>query len=86
MCIDPIGSGLFSTSWSSEKDFTQDGEIYDVIFDAVSKHSFKRCKDSLADGGSYLAVDGFWNLILALWTRRFGEKKVRFSLPPRYTC
>jgi len=22
---------------------------------------------------------------LALWTKRFGDKKVRFSIPPRYT-
>ena len=27
---------------------------------------------------------GFRNLFLALWTSRFGDKKVRFQLPPQY--
>jgi NADPH:quinone reductase-like Zn-dependent oxidoreductase len=35
-------------------------------------------------GGVYLATDGFRNLWLALWTSRFGDKKVRFQLPPVY--
>jgi NADPH:quinone reductase-like Zn-dependent oxidoreductase len=68
----------------TREDFTKNGETYDVIFDAVGKHSFKRCKDSLNPGGYYLATDGFRNLPLALWTARFGNKKVRFTLPPRY--
>jgi NADPH:quinone reductase-like Zn-dependent oxidoreductase len=69
----------------TKEDFTKNGEIYDVIFDAVGKHSFKRCKGSLKPGGSFLATDGFRNLILALWTPRFADKKVMFKLPPRYT-
>jgi NADPH:quinone reductase-like Zn-dependent oxidoreductase len=69
----------------TKEDFTKNGEKYDAIFDAVGKHSFKRCKGSLKRGGSYLATDGFRNLILALWTPRFGDKKVMFKLPPRYT-
>jgi NADPH:quinone reductase-like Zn-dependent oxidoreductase len=68
----------------TQEDFTKNGQTYDVIFDAVGKHSFKRCKDSLKRGGLYLATDGFRNLILALWTSRFGDKKVKFQLPPRY--
>ena len=69
----------------TREDFTKNGETYDVIFDAVGKHSFKRCRGSLKRGGSYLATDGFANLILALWTARIGDKKVVFSIPPRYT-
>ena len=69
----------------TQEDFTRNGETYDVIFDAVGKHSFKRCKDSLKLGGVYLPTDGFGNLLLALWTPRFGDKKVLFQLPPRYT-
>jgi NADPH:quinone reductase-like Zn-dependent oxidoreductase len=65
-------------------DFTKNGQTYDVIFDAVSKHSFKRCVGSLKRGGKYLATDGFRNLVLALWTSRFGDKKVMFQLPPQY--
>src|SRR5260370_19256132 len=66
-------------------DFTKNGETYDVIFDAVGKHSFKRCKGSLKPGGRYLACDGLMNLVLALWTPRFGDKKVIFQIPPRWT-
>ena len=69
----------------TQEDFTRNGQMYDVIFDAVGKHSFNRCKGSLNRGGSYLATDGFQNLILALWTSRFGDKKVMFKIPPRYT-
>jgi NADPH:quinone reductase-like Zn-dependent oxidoreductase len=66
-------------------DFTKNGEIYDVIFDAVGKHSFKRCESSLKSGGKYLATDGFTNVVLGQWTKRFGDKRVVFELPPRYT-
>jgi NADPH:quinone reductase-like Zn-dependent oxidoreductase len=69
----------------TKDDFTKNGERYDVIFDAVGKHSFSRCRDSLKRGGSYLATDGFRNLVLALWTPRFGDKKVVFQIPPRMT-
>jgi 2-desacetyl-2-hydroxyethyl bacteriochlorophyllide A dehydrogenase len=65
-------------------DFTRNGQTYDVIFDAVGKHSFNRSKDSLNRSGQYLATDGFRNLALALWTSRFGDKKVKFQLPPQY--
>jgi NADPH:quinone reductase-like Zn-dependent oxidoreductase len=68
----------------TQEDFTKNGETYDVIFDAVGKHSFSRCKGSVKPGGYYLATDGFRNLFLALWTSRFGDKKVRFQLPPQY--
>ena len=69
----------------TQEDFTKNGQTYDVIFDAVGKHSFERCRGSLKPGGIYLATDGFRNLILALWTSRLGDKKVIFSIPPRYT-
>jgi NADPH:quinone reductase-like Zn-dependent oxidoreductase len=69
----------------TREDFTKNGETYDVIFDAVGKHSFNRCKSSLKPRGSYLATDGLENLMLALWTSRFGDKKVIFRIPPRYT-
>jgi NADPH:quinone reductase-like Zn-dependent oxidoreductase len=66
-------------------DFTTNGRTYDVIFDAVGKHSFRRCNGSLARGGIYLATDGLRNVVLALWTARIGAKKVLFPIPPRYT-
>src|SRR5262245_1166695 len=67
------------------EDFTGNGETYDVIFDAVGKLSFRRCKESLRAGGRYIATDGFRNIVLGPWTSRFGDKKVVFPIPPRYT-
>ena len=66
-------------------DFTRNGQAYDVIFDAVGKHSFRRCQGSLNRGGFYLATDGWQNLALAAWTSRIGDKRVVFPIPPRYT-
>ena len=66
------------------EDFTMNGQTYDVIFDAVGKHSFARCKGSLNPRGAYVATDGFNNLALTMWTRRFGDKRVIFDIPPRF--
>jgi NADPH:quinone reductase-like Zn-dependent oxidoreductase len=67
----------------TKEDFTKNGETYDSIFDAVGKHSFKRCKDSLKPGGTYLPTDGAGNIFLALWTPWIGNKKVIFPTAPR---
>src|ERR1700694_2746396 len=69
----------------TKEDFTKSGQKYDVIFDAVGKLSFSRCKGSLKPGGAYVATDGLWNIFLALWTSRIGDKKVLFPIPPHYT-
>jgi len=69
----------------TKEDFTRNGETYDVILDAVGKQSFGRCKGSLKPGGIFLPTDGLSNIIPALWTPRFGDKKVIFQLPPRLT-
>ena len=66
-----------------QEDFTRNGETYDVIYDAVGKHSFRSCKGSLRPGGVYLPTDGLRNVVLWLWHKRFGERKVLFELPPR---
>src|SRR5205807_6896178 len=58
----------------TREDFTKNGRAYDVIFDAVGKHSFKRSRGSLTPGGSYLATDGLRNLSLVLWTSLAGGK------------
>jgi NADPH:quinone reductase-like Zn-dependent oxidoreductase len=69
----------------TKEDFTKNGVIYDVIFDAVGKHSFSRCKGSLKRSGAFVATDGLRNAFLALWTSRIGDRKVLFPVPPRYT-
>jgi NADPH:quinone reductase-like Zn-dependent oxidoreductase len=67
----------------TKEDFTKNGQAYDVIFDAVGKHSFKRCRVSLEPGGIYLPTDGPVNILLALVPSRKGAKRVVFQLPPR---
>ena len=66
-------------------DFTANGETYDFVFDAVGKHSFRKCRRSLKPGGAYLVTDlGFlWqNPWLALFTTRLKRRrKVLFPLP-----
>jgi NADPH:quinone reductase-like Zn-dependent oxidoreductase len=69
------------------EDFTTNGHTYDVILDAVGKHSFRRCRRSLSRGGIYVETDlGFmWHVpALALLTRWVGDKRVTLPLP-RYS-
>ena len=35
-----------------QQDFTKNGETYDVVFDAVGKHSYRRCRRSLTRAAS----------------------------------
>ncbi len=68
----------------TKDDFTKNGLTYDVIFDAVGKHSFLRCKNSLKQGGAYLETDlGFlWqNLFFLVLTAKIGSKKVMIAIP-----
>jgi NADPH:quinone reductase-like Zn-dependent oxidoreductase len=69
----------------TQEDFTKNGQMYDVIFDSVGKQSFGRCRDSLKQGGFFVATDHLQNLVLALWTARIGGKRVVFPIPPRFT-
>lgn len=62
----------------TKEDFTKSGETYDVVLDAVGKHSFFRSRRALSPGGCYAATDRLYNLPLALVTSR-GTRKVVFS-------
>ena len=71
----------------TQEDFTGNGETYDVILDAVGKHSFRRCRRSRKPGGIYSETDlGFlWHVpLLALSTRWIGDKRVTLAIP-KYT-
>jgi NADPH:quinone reductase-like Zn-dependent oxidoreductase len=66
------------------EDFTRTDERYDFIHDAVGKSSFGACRGLLKPGGVYCPSElGFLaqNPFLALWTSRFGSKKVIFPIP-----
>jgi NADPH:quinone reductase-like Zn-dependent oxidoreductase len=68
----------------TKDDFTKTDQTYKVVFDAVGKTSFFRCKNLIKKGGVYFSTDlGFLaqNLILTLWTGIFGSKKVMFPIP-----
>jgi NADPH:quinone reductase-like Zn-dependent oxidoreductase len=71
----------------TREDFTRNGETYDTVFDAVGKHSFRRCRRSLEPGGIYVSTDlGFmWHLpLLALLTKWIGSRKAAFGIA-KYT-
>jgi NADPH:quinone reductase-like Zn-dependent oxidoreductase len=40
----------------TEEDFTESGELYDLIFDAVGKRSSSDCKRALAPGGTFVTT------------------------------
>ena len=69
----------------TQQDFTKNGRRYDAILDAVGMLTFADCRGSLKPGGDYLATDGLRNLVLSPWTAMVGDKRVRFSIPPRFT-
>jgi NADPH:quinone reductase-like Zn-dependent oxidoreductase len=65
------------------KDFTKNGKTYDLIFDAVGKHSFRRCRRSLKPGGMYITADlGFMYHVplIALLTRFVGSRRAKLGM------
>jgi NADPH:quinone reductase-like Zn-dependent oxidoreductase len=71
----------------TKEDFTKNGQTYDIVFDSVGKHSFRRCRGSLEPGGIFIETDlGFmWHVPpLALLSRWIGDKKVTLPIP-KYT-
>ena len=64
-------------------DFTKNGGTYDIVFDAVGKHSFRRCRHSLKPGGTFTDTDpGFmWHVpMLSVLTRWIGDMKVALGI------
>jgi NADPH:quinone reductase-like Zn-dependent oxidoreductase len=68
----------------TEEDFTKSGETYDIIFDAVGKSSFSRCKASLKNRGVYLTtVPTPATFLQMLWTSVAGGKSAIFGAASR---
>jgi len=66
------------------KDFTKTETRFDLIFDAVGKSSFRKCKTLLKKKGIYISTElgkNASNVFLALTTPIWGGKKVLFPLP-----
>ena len=66
------------------RDFTKIDQKFDLIFDAVGKSSFGKCKPLLKKSGTYISTElgkNSENVFLALLTPFLGGKKVLFPLP-----
>jgi NADPH:quinone reductase-like Zn-dependent oxidoreductase len=64
----------------TKEDFTNNGQAYDVIFDAVGKSSFSRCKGALTQTGMYLSTAPTLGIVLQMVrTSMFGSKKAKFA-------
>ena len=68
----------------TKQDFTKTDQTFDLVFDAVGKSSFGKCKPILNKNGIYISTElgkNSENIFLALTTRIFGGKKVLFPIP-----
>ncbi|WP_379136545.1 NAD(P)-dependent alcohol dehydrogenase [Paenibacillus sp. sgz500958] len=79
-------NGAFVKSLGADKvvdynleDFNASGQRYDVIFDAVGKSSYSRCKRSLSAKGVYLTtVPTLSAMLQMIWTSKSKGTKVKF--------
>ncbi len=68
----------------TREDFTKIDRKFDVVFDAVGKSSFGKCKPLIKPKGIYMSTElgkGSQNPFLALITPLFGGRKVLFPIP-----
>lgn len=63
----------------STEDFTTARGAYDVIFDAVGKSSFGRCKAALKPGGIYLTTVPSFAILWHMLTKRRPGKRARLA-------
>lgn len=66
----------------TREDFTKNGQTYDIIFDAVGKSSFSRCKNSLTQKGVYVTTVPMLDFLLGvLLTSKTSGKRAAFVAP-----
>ena len=68
----------------TREDITAEGPVYDLVFDAVGKRSYRTCRPLLKPGATYTTTDlGYlWhNPPLALASRWVGPHRVRLPIP-----
>ncbi|WP_212525333.1 NAD(P)-dependent alcohol dehydrogenase [Actibacterium sp. MT2.3-13A] len=66
------------------EDFTALPDRFDIVFDAVGKESYFRCRRLLKPGGLFASTDlgpGWSNVFLALWNALTGRTRVEIPLP-----
>lgn len=59
----------------TREDFTAARDAYDVVFDAVGKSTFRRCRRSIAAGGSFLTTVPSFAIMLQQLTSRAGSRR-----------
>lgn len=67
-----------------KEDFTRLDQSFDMVFDAVGKSTFRKCKPVLKQKGIYISTEpGFMaqNIFLAILTPLFKGKQVLFPIP-----
>ncbi|PRP96283.1 NAD(P)-dependent alcohol dehydrogenase [Enhygromyxa salina] len=65
----------------TREDFTETGRTWDVIFDTVTKTTFRHARRALADGGRYLpTIGGLGAFVRSAWSRRVGRRKFVFGM------
>ena len=66
----------------TKEDFTESNNTYDLIFDAVGKSSFSKCRKLLNQKGFYITTLLTFKILLdMLWTSVIGGKKAKFATP-----
>jgi NADPH:quinone reductase-like Zn-dependent oxidoreductase len=61
----------------TREEFTERGEVYDVIFDVVGTVSFSRSARAITPDGTYLLANPMRSqMISGLWTRMTGSRRV----------
>ncbi|GAI23313.1 unnamed protein product, partial [marine sediment metagenome] len=69
----------------TKEDFAKSGQTYDIIFDAVGKSSFSRCKNSLNQKGFFISLPARLVqlvplLLQMLWTSKIGSKRAIMAI------
>lgn len=64
----------------TKEEFTESGQAYNIIFDAVGKLSFSKAKKALKKDGIFLEAGmGLGIISNVLWTSVFGNKKAKIA-------
>lgn len=63
----------------TKADFTESGDKYDIIFDAVAKSSYSRCKKALTPQGIYLTTVPSGGIMLSALLTSFSKRKAVFA-------
>ena len=62
----------------TSQDFTESGQTYDLIFDAVGKRSFSSCRGSLNRNGVYISTIVTFQVVLQMaWTSVIGSRRAK---------